>query len=46
MAIPQAHHMVVKRGRPFRPSEPLVIVCVLVSTTRMISEKPSVAIAR
>jgi len=35
-----------KRGKPLRPSAPLVTLWTLVSTTRMISAKPSVAMAR
>ena len=44
----QAHttQVVAKRGRPFSPSAPLVMLWVLVSTTRMISAKPRVAMAR
>ena len=45
-AAPQAHHMFVKRGSPLRPREPLVTLWRFVKTTRMISEKPRVAMAR
>ena len=33
-------------GSPFSPRAPFVIGCAFVRTTRMISEKPSVAMAR
>ena len=40
------HPVPANSGSPLSPRAPFVIDCAFVRTTRMISEKPSVAMAR
>ena len=45
-ANPQTTQVPANSGSPLSPRAPFVIDCAFVRTTRMISAKPSVAMAR